>query len=174
LTSNPGHEKVVIFRHIPLATTMPAYDRLLQAHPPKFLVFDETKSRRLRTALSWHPHHVMPVDGFERQERNADYPALSNFSSNVTTWRADGLVGMGDYLNNGDHFREGGSQPKVITLHLTGNTPYGLVVHHFSSTVSATVPGAAGPKFSQAGNLLGSSPDVRAMRPSSGIQMFQQ
>ncbi|WP_317039533.1 sce7725 family protein [Hymenobacter lapidarius] len=174
LASNPANEKAVIFRHIPLPVNMTAIDAVLRANPPKYLIFDETKSRRLRPTLSWHSGHVMLVDGFEKQERNSEYPALSNFESNVGTWRADGLVGMGDYLINGDHFSEGGGQPKVVTLHLAGAHATGLVMHHFSSTVNAGIQGAPAPKFAQACNTLVSSPSVAAMPLSSGIAMFQK
>lgn len=174
LTSNPSNEKAVIFRHIPLPANMATIDAVLRANPPKYLVFDETKSRRLQPSLNWHNGHVMLVDGFERQERNSDYPALSNFESNVSTWRTDGLVGMGDYLANGDHFSQGGGQPKVVTLHLAEASPTGLIMHHFSSTMNAGIQGAPAPKFAQACNSLVNSTSVAAMPLSSGITMFQQ
>ena len=174
LAANPTNEKAVIFRHMPLPANMAAIDAILKANPPKYLIFDETKSRRLRPVLSWHKGHVMLVDGFERQERNSDYPTLSNFESNVGTWRADGLVGMGDYLMNGDHFSEGGGQPKVVTLHLSAASPTGLVMHHYSSTMNASIQGTPGPKFGQACNDLVNSASVAAMPASTGIAMFQQ
>jgi len=174
LASNPGRRKAVIFRHTPLTASLTAIDSVLRSHSVDFLMFDDKRSSaRLRTALSWHPNHVVLTDGFQKQDRNSNYPAYSAFDSNVSTWRADGLAGIGDYATIGDHFTEGGAQPRVVTLHMTIPEPAGLEAHHFSSTLSPSSAGAIGPKFAEACRLLVTSPLVVALPASTGIVMYQ-
>jgi hypothetical protein len=174
LTANPTKAKAVIVRYNPIPATLTAIDTVLRAHSTAYLIFDEkATSTRTRAAFSWHTSQVLITDGFQRQARNSDYPSFSYFDSNVSTWSADGWAGIGDYLSVGDHFQEGGSQPLVVTLHLTIPAASGLEMHHFSSTINATVKGAVGPKFLQAGSLLVNSPRVLALPSSTGLLQYQ-
>jgi len=174
LTSNPTKDKAIIFRYNPIPTDLAAIDRVLHSTPPTYLIFDERlTSVRTRAVFAWHTQQALITDGFQKQDRNSDYPALSAFDSNLSTWRTDGLVGIGDYLSIGDHFQEGGSQPLVVTLHLTIPATHGLEMHHFSSTISATIKGPVAPKFREAARMLVTSPKVLGLPASTGIAMYQ-
>lgn len=174
LVSNPTKDKAVIFRYNPIPTALAAIDAVLRSHPPTYFIFDESRtSPRTRAAFGWHAQQVLITDGFQREERNSDYLPLSAFDSNLSTWKADRLFGIGDYLSVGDHFQEGGSQPLVVTLHMTIPATHGLEMHHFSSTINPTIKGGVAPKFREACNLLVNSPLVRALPVSTGITMYQ-
>jgi hypothetical protein len=174
LTSNPSNSKIVIFRYNPIPALLANISSIISSHPVTYLVFDDNKtSSRTRGAFSWHHSLVLITDGFQRQERNSDYPPFSFFDSNALNYRADGFVGIGDYLSIGDHFQDGGSLPKVVTLHYTIPTSSGIEMHHFSSTVNASVQGLVGPKFGEACAALVSSMSVASALTSSGTLKYQ-
>ena len=174
LAANPTKSKAVIVRYNPIPATLTAIAGVLRTTSPTYLIFDErTTSTRTRGAFSWHTSQVLITDGFQRQTRNSDDPNFSYFDSHVSTWSADGWVGIGDYLSVGDFFQEGGGLPRVVTLHLTIPAASGIEMHHFSSTVNATVQGIVGPKFAEACSQLVNSPNILGLPSSTGILQYQ-
>ena len=173
LKSNPDNPKAVIFKYTLTPADLAAYDSVLHANTPDILIFDDRRtSVRMRTVLGWHTNRVLLTDGFQRQERNSDYPAMSVFDSNTSTWRADGWQGVGDYLTIGDYFQEGGGQPLVVTFHITAPNGPNLEVHHFSSTMLSTVKGRVSPKFIEACASLVYSPYTIPMS-SNGLTLYR-
>lgn len=173
LTANPTRGKALIFRNNPLPADLHSIQIAITMHPVQYFIFDDKKTNTTtRSAFASNGHNVLLTDGFQRQDRNSDYPATSTFDSNYNTWSASGLMGIGDYLNIGDHFQPGGGQVLVITLHITTLSGATLLVNHFSSTVHSTTQGFAAQKFAQANNLLVSSPIITPLT-SRGLTMFR-
>jgi hypothetical protein len=173
LTSNPTRRKAIVFRFNPLPTDLLAIQAALGTHPVEYIIFDDRRTNATtRNSFNTHPRRVLITDGFQRQDKNSDYPPVSAFDSNYSTWRASGWFGIGDYLSIGDYYQAGGGQVYVVTLHLTIESPTGLVMHHFSSTYRATVKGFPAQKFAEANNLLVTSPHVVPLA-SSGLDLFR-
>lgn len=173
LRANPDHPKAVIFKYTLTSADLAAYDTVLKAHTPEILLFDDRKiSSRMLKTLNWHTNQVIITDGFQRQDRNADYPLMDAFDSYTSTWVEDGWQGMGDYLTIGDHFAEGGGQPYVVTFHITVPNGNDLEIYHYSSTTLSTVKGRVGPKFLEACNMLVSSPHTTPLS-STGLSNYR-
>jgi hypothetical protein len=173
LRSNPKLRKALIFRYNPLPTDLPVIQSSISSHPVEYIIFEDRKTNNsTRNAFNAHPHRVLITDGFQHQDRNADYPASSAFESNFNTWRTDGWFGIGDYLTIGDHFSATGGQVYVISLHITTQSPSGLLANHFSSTIHARVQGLSAPKFTQANGLLVASSAIAPLT-SSGLSLYR-
>lgn len=94
---------------------------------------------------------VLVRDGFQRQ-RNADYPALEEFSDLHVTYGDLGMVGFGDFLIVGDGYSEGGGPAYAVAIHLTFIDPDQddvMYIYHFVSDTKDTPTDPAG-KFGQA------------------------
>src|SRR3546814_16744241 len=61
---------------------------------------------------------ILVRDGFKRQ-RNADYPAMEEFSDLHVTYGDHGMAGFGDFLIVGDVYSEGGGTAYAVAIHLT-------------------------------------------------------
>jgi hypothetical protein len=174
LAGNPGYHKSIIFQFTPVPDEVAVISASIQASQEvEHLIFDEIKAKSsLRAALSWFPNKVLIVDGFQRPERNADFPANSSFESPFSSWYADGYTGFGDYVIVGQKYSEGG-MVYVVALHVTAPpTRNGIIIHHFKSTILSDKKGVAAPKFKEANELLTSSPVIRALPSTSGLAKF--
>lgn len=139
-----------------------------------FLIFDQHKTGISTQSLTYRlASRILLVDGFKRENRNADYVLSSFFDSMYNTYVANGWTEIGDYLTVGDHFSASGGQPYVITLHLTTNANGTLNVLHFSSMSNPSVGGLAPQKFSEANALLVNDPAVAGLN-STGLDLYRQ
>jgi hypothetical protein len=173
LTSSLDLPKAVIIRANFLPGTLTSLNAEIQLNSPAHLIFDSSKTSHVtQQAFAWHPHRVLITDGFQLQQRNADYPNDSVFISDYATYRANGWNGIGDYQTIGDNYRDGGGQPYVVTIHLTRKTAQGVITQHYSSVTSRTLPGDAPLKFTEACNSLVACPFVAPLS-STGITMFR-
>lgn len=173
LANNPSRSKALIFRYSPLPTDISNIQRRISAHPVQYIIFDDRKSNsHVRSAFNSHPNKVLVTDGFQHQDKNANYPSSSTFDSNFGSWRGSGWFGIGDYLTIGDRFNEGGGPVYVVSLHITTRNGAGLLAYHFSSTVSSTIKGLAPIKFAQANDLLVNSRHISPLR-SSGLALYR-
>jgi hypothetical protein len=173
LTSNRRINKVLIFRNDPLPATVTAIQRALSTHTDSYLVFDENKTSALtRASFLSHTAKVLLTDGFQRHDANVHYPNMSTFTSNYSTYTANGWIGIGDYLTVGDHFQEGGGPVYVVALHVTKATSQGVMVHHFVSTTNQTIRGQGPLKFAEANHALVTSSHVRPLR-TMGVGYFR-
>lgn len=94
---------------------------------------------------------ILVRDGFKRQ-RNADYPAMEEFSDLHVTYRDLGMTGFGDFLIVGDVYSEGGGPAYAVAIHLTFIDPDKdnvMYIYHFVSDTKDTPTDPAG-KFAQA------------------------
>ncbi len=94
---------------------------------------------------------VLVRDGFKRQ-RNADYPAMEEFSDLHVTYDDLGMAGFGDFLIVGDVYSEGGGPAYAVAIHLTFIDPDKddiMYIYHFVSDTKDTPTDPAG-KFAQA------------------------
>lgn len=95
---------------------------------------------------------VLLRDGFRRQDRNAGYPPAEFFSDLHQTYRTGqpAYGGFGDFSTVGNHYAEGGGQPRAVAIHLTHQHEDGTVwVRHFLSDRVDTQADTAG-KFLEA------------------------
>lgn len=94
---------------------------------------------------------ILIKDGFRRQ-RNADYPAVEEFSELHVTYTDLGMSGFGDFLIVGDVYSEGGGPAYAVAIHLTFIDPLKddvMYIYHFVSDTRDTPADPAG-KFAQA------------------------
>jgi hypothetical protein len=94
---------------------------------------------------------ILVKDGFTRQ-RNADYPAIEEFSDLHVTYRDRGMDGFGDFLIVGDVYSEGGGPAYAVAIHLTfidEDNDDVMYIYHFVSDTKDTPTDPAG-KFGQA------------------------
>ncbi|NDY95053.1 sce7725 family protein [Wenzhouxiangella sp. C33] len=83
---------------------------------------------------------ILLRDGFNRRDRNADYPFDESFDSGPGRLNLNGYSGWGDYTITGGECLEGGGAPATVAIHLTYWAPEdGLRVRHYlSDTVDGT------------------------------------
>jgi hypothetical protein len=94
---------------------------------------------------------ILVRDGFKRL-RNADYPAMEEFSDLHVTYGDLGMTGFGDFLIVGDVYSEGGGPAYAVAIHLTFIDPDKddvMYIYHFVSDTKDTPTDPAG-KFAQA------------------------
>ncbi|GAB1840275.1 sce7725 family protein [Achromobacter xylosoxidans] len=94
---------------------------------------------------------ILVRDGFKRL-RNADYPAMEEFSDLHVTYDDLGMTGFGDFLIVGDVYSEGGGPAYAVAIHLTFIDPDKddvMYIYHFVSDTKDTPTDPAG-KFAQA------------------------
>jgi hypothetical protein len=100
---------------------------------------------------------ILVRDGFKRQQKNADYPPIEEFSDLHVTYKELGMAGFGDFLIVGDSYTEAGGPAYAVAIHLTFIDPDQdnvMYVHHFVSDTKDTPTDPAG-KFAQAvGKLI--------------------
>jgi len=172
LGNNLSHEKAIIFRYNPRPSDVTAMAALLPSHPEvKHLIFDDRKIAS-SGAFTWHPQRVIVSDGFQREEKNANYGSSSSFHSYMTTIAAMGFAGFGDYLTVGDAYSDGGGIGYVVTLHLTSPDGSDLNVNHFSSVTDSHIRGLQPPKFKEACASLATSAILKALPRTTGIDMY--
>lgn len=59
---------------------------------------------------------ILLKDGFERRQRNRDYPAVEPFSDLHVTYPDLGGAGFGDFLTVGDDYSEGGGPAYAVAI----------------------------------------------------------
>lgn len=94
---------------------------------------------------------ILLRDGFLRR-RNADHPAIEEFSDLHVTYEEEDMDGFGDFLIVGDDYSEGGGPAYAIAIHLTfidSDKDNVMYIYHFVSTTKDTPTDPAG-KFGQA------------------------
>lgn len=100
---------------------------------------------------------ILLRDGFKKQQRNADYMPVEEFSDLHVTYEEEDMDGFGDFLIVGDDFIEGGGPAYAVAIHLTFIDPDKddvMFINHFVSTTKDTPTDPAG-KFGQAlGKLI--------------------
>lgn len=114
-------------------------------------VFVEDHAKLLYRKHFEQSTRVLVRDGFKRQ-RNADYPAMEEFSDLHVTYGDLGMSGFGDFLIVGDVYSEGGGPAYAVAIHLTFIDPDKddvMYIYHFVSDTKDTPTDPAG-KFAQA------------------------
>ncbi|MBL8321329.1 MAG: sce7725 family protein [Acinetobacter sp.] len=107
--------------------------------------------KRIRNRVSYE-------DFFKKQQRNADYPKESPFSSLHSYYNDNPNPdhGFADYTITGNDFSEGGGPAYVVTIHcsyIDRNRFDELFIRHYSSENDGT-PTNPGAKFKEALDLL--------------------
>lgn len=121
---------------------------------------------------------ILVRDGFKRYERNADYPAVEEFSDLHVTYQDRGMNGFGDFLIVGDTFSESGGPAYAVAIHLTFIDPDKddvMYVYHFVSDTKDTPTDPAG-KFGQALSKLIKKLDSKKSKllETQAIQEFRE
>lgn len=76
---------------------------------------------------------IVLIDGFDRLDRNADYPEDSLFSDIHYNYKKFGYKAVSDYLTQGDVFSETGGPAYAVAIHLSVAYDKEIYVHHFIS-----------------------------------------
>lgn len=116
---------------------------------------------------------VIIKDGFERQERNADYPPTSHFSDLHQLYDDKGYEGFGDFLIVGDHYFAEGGPAHAVAIHLVSNRDDGsLVTRHFVSERTETPRDRAGKYIEAVTRLIHSAKTDPTLRSTSAYREF--
>lgn len=104
------------------------------------LIFASEKSvaRRYAGVFEGGPLQVVKLkDPFPTREVNVQYVGAPEtvFTDDFRYYREDGYRGFSDYLTIGSRYREGGSAPKAVIIHLTYPTEDegAVMIRHFAS-----------------------------------------
>lgn len=119
--------------------------------PDLINVFIEDHAKLLYRKHFDQSTRILVRDGFKRL-RNADYPAMEEFSDLHVTYGDLGMTGFGDFLIVGDVYSEGGGPAYAVAIHLTFIDPDKddvMYIYHFVSDTKDTPTDPAG-KFAQA------------------------
>lgn len=120
---------------------------------------------------------VLIKDGFNKV-KNADYPAVEEYSDLHITYSDFGMDGFGDFLTVGDSYSEGGGPAYAVAIHLTFINPDNddvMYIYHFVSDTKDTPTDPAG-KFLQALNKLIALLDSGEshLEETSAIKVFRE
>ncbi|MTG99349.1 sce7725 family protein [Myroides sp. BIT-d1] len=92
---------------------------------------DQVSSNYINSITS--SNKIILLDGFKKLQRNADYPLESFFSDMHFTYEANGFIGIGDYLTQGDNYSLSGGPAYAVAIHLTVLKNNEVYVRHFIS-----------------------------------------
>lgn len=99
---------------------------------------DKTDKNYLNQINLYFEEVVILSDGFDKKNRNADYPEWSYFTNHCIEYKQNDLYGYSDYLTIGSKFVEGGWTPSVVAIHYTYKNDDGdITIRHFASEESS-------------------------------------
>lgn len=125
------------------------YRELFSSAPKYTLCPDE---RFIRRAVS--QNKVIFENRFNKQSRNADYPADEFFSDDHVYYASDNYTGFGDYSIVGDEYIESGFAPYAVAIHIVYFAQdNSLRIRHFVSDSNDDISDVAG-KFYEAVSKL--------------------
>ncbi|MDQ8014876.1 MAG: sce7725 family protein [Flavobacterium nitrogenifigens] len=136
-------------------------------------IFQERKVSQNYINSIFSPHKIKLIDGFNKLARNADYAPNSFFSSLHFTYLQENLVGVGDYLIQGDNFSSTGGAASAVAIHLSTVNNNQIYVNHF---VSDNVHGQTrtSEKFLEALDKLIEFVDENDPYETSGIRNYRE
>jgi hypothetical protein len=138
------------------------------------LAEDKNSVRRYRSIFS-RPATAILRDSFakQKQERNQDYYPLeeSIFTEDNIFFAEDGYKGFGDYQTIGEAFKEGGTMPRVVAIHLTYQRPRqeAIFIRHFCSTPNGSSADTAGKYLEALSKLVAFANDSELANPALDI-----
>lgn len=102
------------------------------------------------------------LDGFTKQERNADYQGNERFTDRHKTYKAIG-IGFGDYTITGSLFQPGGGKVAAVAIHATYKNPTtnDIWMEHFVSDDTDIDTGSAASKYLEAAGKLVATVSIR-------------
>ena len=148
-----------------------AYKKHFTEASPQYTLFpDERQIRRTVTQGK-----VMFEDRFNKQEKNADYEAVSDefFSEDHLFFLSEGYVGFGDYSVVGNIFDESGFAPKAVAIHIVyfDNDDI-LRIHHFVSDSNMDIKDVAGKYYEAVTKLADWYYDGHQSQTTSALSTF--
>jgi hypothetical protein len=135
------------------------------------LAEDKNSVRRYRRIFT-RPATAILKDSFakQKQERNQDYYPLeeSIFTEDNIFFAEDGYEGFGDYQTIGEAFKEGGTMPRVVAIHLTYQRPReeAIFIRHFCSTPNGSSADTAGKYLEALSKLVAFANDYGLSNPA--------
>lgn len=163
------HSFVLIFRSEPHSNVLNAIKKTIKEVDVLYFVF-ESRLSHSPSQMYFEGSRILISDGFQREDRNADYADSSSFTSIYSNFVSLGWKGFGDYATVGDHFREGGGPVYVVTIHVTTPVNKDITTYHFSSTINSTLKAQAPIKFADAlQNLVNG---CKKIKTTTGLEIF--
>ncbi len=133
------------------------------------LAEDKNSVRRYRRIFS-RPATAILRDNFAKQDRNQDYYPLeeSIFTEDNIFFAEDGYTGFGDYQTIGESFKEGGTLPRVVAIHLTyqRSPEEAIFIRHFCSTPNGPSADTAGKYLEALSKLVAFADDAGLSNPA--------
>ncbi|MUP37738.1 sce7725 family protein [Labilibaculum euxinus] len=116
-------------------TSTKEFNNLVLSASIKYIVTKE--NRTLKRALRGQNKNLIRLDDkFEAQSRNSDYLSIpeQKFTEEHTFFPEDGYNGFSDYTVIASEFKEGGSTPYAVAIHLTYQKDNNEIwIRHFTS-----------------------------------------
>jgi len=113
-----GREIGVVFRNTALSPSAVAAEAKGQFAGSRFFLTGGTPSPSTLTALGTG-NCVFVEDRFQVQPSNARYKGIEPFTGSHLVFKSLGYAGFGDYACLPGKFRDGGSLPAAVAIHLT-------------------------------------------------------
>ncbi len=124
----------------------------------KYLIISTSLTQAKRHSDGVNSSVILLEDGFQRQERNADYQKSSKFKSAIAEYKSFDLGGFSDYTITGQFYRDSGGPAYVVAIHVSElkeeQDDFGpevtLLVNHYISDFKSDSPKDPAAKFNSA------------------------
>lgn len=127
----------------------------------KFLIWETQLQYAEKAQSDLNLSVVVLNDGFQKKDKNADYPKSSEFKSEIEATAKKKIYGFADYTITGYKYSDGGGRAYVVAIHLSelkkdssGLGPtVKITMNHYKSTEDGS-PDFTAKKFKEALKLL--------------------
>ena len=128
------------------------FQKLALSKPVNYIVHKDKRVLN-KLAIDGNKDLIILDDNFNVQKRNIDYLPMSEekFSDEHLLYNQERFVGFSDYTCLSSQFKEGGSAPYAVAIHLTYQKPNKEIwIRHFTSTINSTSQANIQGKFAEA------------------------
>lgn len=111
-------------------------DLLNQSSIAYIVVYNLGQNRTMQSRLRATDKHIITIENrFIEQSANVEYSNIDEFFTDTFNYyEGDGMFGFSDFTALARNYREGGTLPQVVAIHITyERNPEEVYVHHFLS-----------------------------------------
>lgn len=151
LIESSNYENVMLICTDLTDTTNINFQKLALSESINYIVHKD--NRVLKNLASQNKSLIKLDDNFNVQKRNIDYLSMSEekFSDEHLLYSQNGFAGFSDYTCLSSQFKEGGSAPYAVAIHLTYQKPNKEIwIRHFTSEIDSTSQANIQGKFAEA------------------------
>jgi hypothetical protein len=136
LIRDNGYKNVMLILPKGMPTDEDQLVELIKEEAVTKVVTDPTRRKIVRETKNFEKELIELDDKFEAKKTNLDYVEIDEelFTEEFAYYLEDGFAGFSDYTVLPNDFREGGTLPKVVVIHLTYQKKKDQIfVKHFCS-----------------------------------------